>query len=352
MINQVSGDSIFKRIEKLQNMERYSEEDVTECLSYIQNNIINYMAFTPNFHYFFPREAPNIIAIKTGSVYPDSVVVIGAHYDTYKAGAPGANDNASGVAGVLELMRIMSAYEFEKSIAFVFFSFEEFGMIGSTQLLNNPYYASLQYRAMINFDMIAHHDPEDTLDITVVCPDTNNYDYIVNIASMYTPGIKLKKMSGPLYSDIYSFNGKGIESYWFREETRYGPLPQYADTFLHTDADTLGLSANSPEMARQIVSLSVAVLSDLAGLGTYSNSNIEQESEELYVFPNPVSTYINLNVDKESIFTIFTSKGEVVLRTTSNKTPIDISYLTPGIYFYQILQNDGVIATGKIVISK
>lgn len=93
----------------------------------------------------------NVIATQVGTVHPDAYYVIGAHYDS--VGNPGADDNASGVAGVLEIARILSAYESEYTIKYMAFDAEEYGLIGSDYYVDNQYYDDI--RGMISLDMIA-----------------------------------------------------------------------------------------------------------------------------------------------------------------------------------------------------
>ncbi len=70
------------------------------------------------------KEASNIVAEIKGRAHPDEIVVIGAHYDTVE-GSPGANDNASGVAAVLELARLFKDAKPQRTIRFVAFVNEE-----------------------------------------------------------------------------------------------------------------------------------------------------------------------------------------------------------------------------------
>ena len=67
--------------------------------------------------------ARNITAIKTGSSLPDESVVVGAHYDTFNN--PGADDNASGVAGMLTLARLLAKTPTARTLKFVAFANEE-----------------------------------------------------------------------------------------------------------------------------------------------------------------------------------------------------------------------------------
>jgi Zn-dependent M28 family amino/carboxypeptidase len=66
----------------------------------------------------------NLEITRPGKLYPDKIVLLGAHYDSVK-GSPGANDNGSGVAALLELSRLFSAIEPGCSVRFVAFTNEE-----------------------------------------------------------------------------------------------------------------------------------------------------------------------------------------------------------------------------------
>lgn len=72
----------------------------------------------------YDRDYRNIVAEIKGTVSPDEIILIGAHYDTVWL-SPGADDNASGVAVLLELARMLVSRRFEKSMRFVAFTNEE-----------------------------------------------------------------------------------------------------------------------------------------------------------------------------------------------------------------------------------
>jgi aminopeptidase YwaD len=114
--------------------------------------------------------AANVVGIINGSdpVLKNETIVIGAHYDHLGRGgegslAPregeihhGADDNASGTAGLLELARIFSSYEHRprRTIVFIAFSGEEEGLLGSNYYVNHPLRHLENTVAMINMDMI------------------------------------------------------------------------------------------------------------------------------------------------------------------------------------------------------
>ncbi len=106
----------------------------------------------------------------TDPVLKNEYIVIGAHYDHLGMGGPesgsrmpdtiaihnGADDNASGVAGVIELAGAFasSPVKPKRTLIFVAFSGEEMGMLGSKEFVKNPPYSLKSVKAMFNFDMI------------------------------------------------------------------------------------------------------------------------------------------------------------------------------------------------------
>lgn len=70
------------------------------------------------------RGVANIRAELPGIEYPEKIIVVGAHYDTIED-TPGVDDNASGIAGLLELYRLLSPFRFKRTIRFVAFTLEE-----------------------------------------------------------------------------------------------------------------------------------------------------------------------------------------------------------------------------------
>lgn len=74
----------------------------------------------------------NIIVEIKGKALPDEVVLVSAHFDA-APGAPGADDDASGVAGLVELARVLKDQPLDRTVRFVLFTFEEVGLAGSAE---------------------------------------------------------------------------------------------------------------------------------------------------------------------------------------------------------------------------
>ncbi len=117
------------------------------------------------------KETFNVAGFLEGNdpVLKDEYIVIGGHYDHLGFGGPssrlpekfggihnGADDNASGVAGILEMAQYYSSVkkQLKRSILFIAFGAEELGVLGSTHFVDNPYMPLDKIAAMLNFDMI------------------------------------------------------------------------------------------------------------------------------------------------------------------------------------------------------
>lgn len=92
-------------------------------------------------------EYRNVFAIKKGLKYPDRVIVVGAHYDTV-IGTPGADDNASAVAGMLELARLLKDAPLDRTIHFVAFTLEEPPFFRSRQMGSYVYAENLKKKGV------------------------------------------------------------------------------------------------------------------------------------------------------------------------------------------------------------
>ncbi len=106
-----------------------------------------------------PLRVRNVVGLLPGRDAPDEYIVVGAHYDHLGTRGGrifnGADDNASGTAGVIELARVLAAGPpMRRSVLFVTFTAEEMGLLGSAHFVQDPVVPLDQIRAMVNLDMI------------------------------------------------------------------------------------------------------------------------------------------------------------------------------------------------------
>ncbi len=104
-----------------------------------------------------PLNLQNIIAVKPGATLPDHHIIICAHKDAVQT-SPGADDNGSGSAAVLEIARVMKDIPTEATWIFALFDAEEEGLIGAGAYANAAASAGDSIIAVLNMDMIAHYE--------------------------------------------------------------------------------------------------------------------------------------------------------------------------------------------------
>ena len=110
----------------------------------------------------------NVVAIQRGTKYPNRFVIMSGDIDSrvsdpndYISASPGANDNASGMAGTIEAAKVLSKYKFENSIIYVGLSGEEQGLFGGAGLANYAMKNNWEIIGILNNDMIGNIEGVD-----------------------------------------------------------------------------------------------------------------------------------------------------------------------------------------------
>lgn len=113
-------------------------------------------------------EVVNVLAIKRGTKYPNRYVIMAGDIDNrvsdplnFTDDSPGANDNASGMAGVLEAARVLAKYDFESSVLLVGLSGEEQGLYGGKHLAAKAVEEGWEIVGVLNNDMIGNIEGVD-----------------------------------------------------------------------------------------------------------------------------------------------------------------------------------------------
>ena len=155
----------------------------------------------------------NVIGTKTGTQFPAAQYLIGAHYDTVNN--PGADDDASGVAAVLEIARVLSQYQTASTIKFCAWDREEQGKIGSTAYVNT--HTGADVRGMVQLDMIAHDVGANRQDMWGNAASAPLRTALQNAASLYGNGINFVYAGNATFSDHAPFASAGYQAFCFVE---------------------------------------------------------------------------------------------------------------------------------------
>lgn len=180
MLNRVEADRLFLHIDRLQSFRTrhvnsradLPDQGIGAAYRYVRaqfeaiqqqagdNFTVTEQPFTATWNGVATSQY-NIIGIIPGRAIDGGIIVLGAHYDSISLDpldaeyyAPGANDNASGVAALIEIARIMSAEQQRATVMFVAFGAEEIGRVGSIEFVRWLQQRNIRVDAMLNMDII------------------------------------------------------------------------------------------------------------------------------------------------------------------------------------------------------
>jgi len=198
-------------------------------------------------NHFIPEfQAENICGMVEGTSRPDSMIVISAHYDHLGGMGdstffPGANDNASGIALLLNLAKFYSTHPQRYSMVFICFSGEEAGLLGSKYFTENPLADLSKIRFLLNIDIAGTGDEGITVVNATEHPNEYSLIKTLNGSGQYLRDIASRSKAAN--SDHYWFSEKGIPSFFIY--TR-GGIKAYHD--IYDRPETLPLTVHTKLM--------------------------------------------------------------------------------------------------------
>jgi len=225
----------------------------------------------------------NVVGILPGAIRPSEMYIVGAHYDAI-GGSPGADDNASGVAGVLEAARILSQYAFEATIVLVAFDREEQGKIGSAAYVAE--HARDDIRAMVNLDCISYlpAEFEESDYAKARLYYTVRTDLVDELTAAMEAYAGLRCVQGvDDHSDHVPFSNAGFAAVHLRSYATDNP-------YMHTSLDSVDTPDNvNYDYAAQLTSGVVAYLAGQARLAPVwrspdFNGDRKVDVEDLLIF--------------------------------------------------------------------
>lgn len=301
MMNQVSMDSLEATVQHLQDYQNrmWNSQNAFDASDWIAGRMaalgleVEQQPFYASTWTGNGQAAPNVIGIQRGTLYPDVYVVCGSHFDSFSYEAmygggtcPGADDNATGVASVLESARIMTQYEFEYSIVYCAYGCEEMGLYGSEAYASRCQQEGMQILGYFNNDMNGYLWG-DQIHIDCIYPNSVAPigEYYMNVGSVYFPELPIRHVNfNEGDSDHTSFNNHGYMGiYPFEDYQHYSPN-------IHTTNDLIGPSVTSFEMSQQYCQMNIGCLAELAN-----------PAGEPQIYCNPVSNFVLTDwFDKET----------------------------------------------------
>lgn len=403
MVSQVSADELLSNIETVVGERHYTAapEHLADVRSYITDAFSSAGLQTEGHDFVFnSTNMQNIIGRKPGAKDEDVTFIIDGHFDGVP-GSPGADDNGSAVAGVLEALRILSQYSFEHSIRFIGFDAEELGLIGSQRYVINGIKPFEDIQGVLNFEMIGYYSDEpNTQELPTgfgllfpeaaqeVEDDENRGNFLFacgNIASNpllsafiaaseeYVPELRLITVAVPgtgtlapdlRRSDHSRFWDAGMEALMLTDAS------EFRNFNYHSPGDTIGTL--DFEFMANVVKATVATAAELAVpiSASYDEADLSTVLSigdhnhdfpaEVTIFPNPSNGILSIRVEEanqgfKSRIEVYELNGKLVHREVLNfaagtsTSTIDLQNLSVGSYMLILHSEEATKSLGFVV---
>src|SRR5690606_2476405 len=352
IVNQVSSSSITS---KLQQFHDFGNKEMgTSGQENTMNWIIDqyeswgYTDIELQEVNVFGETGYNIIITKTGTVHPDTFVVIDGHYDTING--PGANDNGSGTTVLLEVAERLKNVATEYSIKFIHFTGEELGLIGSEKYVEEiAVPQNLDIKLVLNVDQVGGVAGETNNTITcerdLDWPNSNNSesetitsqlavlmeiysDLETNISYAYASDYVPFQEEGFVITGLYEFN---------------------ESPFTHSSQDTF--ENMDPAFVFQVAKGTLGALCYFSR--AYDGLMVgEIRENQSKIFPNPADGQLFIQLPKDSYeLNLYAASGQLI--STQNfsgtETVLKTNTLNDGVYLLK-MNGSEFDFTQKIII--
>ena len=205
-----------------------------KAADYIKQKLNSYGLVT--YDQWWSGTGRNVYGVQLGSVYPNKKYIICAHYDDAPSGstAPGADDNGSGTAAVIEAARIFTQFNSKYTIIYALWDEEEQGLVGSAYYAQQAALAGDSIMGVINMDMIAWDNDNDSVGEIHIRNFGNSYslkDQMISVNTTYNIGVTpVVENPGTTASDQASFWNNGYGAILLIEEYYGGDFNAYYHT--------------------------------------------------------------------------------------------------------------------------
>ena len=310
---------------------------------------------------YYSSYGRNIYAIQPGILYPDEQYIICAHYDAVDFYC--ADDDASGVAAVLEAARILSNYQLDYTLIYALWDEEEIGLYGSAYYANQAFSNNDNILGVVDLEMFGWDGNDDgKMDIHTkdIANSVELANLVYNIVSVYNLSLApVIYNPGTNSSDHFSFWSRGYSAIVFSEAYYGGDFNPY----YHTSGDRIQ-NFNLPYF-HKMAKLAVGSISTLVNV----NSPVSVEDEILNIplsfniqnYPNPFnnSTIIRYELPYDEYITVnvFNTIGEKVGELVNDfqeagyyEIPFIADILPSGVYIVTLNSSTTMINSKMILL--
>lgn len=364
VVNQCSSSNVLNNLTEYEalGVKRRGTAALDNTLTWLKNKYLSYgytaSQITEDSYTYTGSTAvcKNLVVTKTGTVYPNTFVIIDGHYDSLNG--TGTNDNGSGLVCILEVARLLQNIPTQYSIKFINFSGEEDGLFGSQHFVSSVVNATtpkMNIKLVFNLDEVG--GVAGMVNNTITCerdlsaPTSNNAasaavtNELITCVGLYSP---LSTFLDRAYSSDYmpfQSNNEVITGFFERNET----------THKHTATDFLIYM--DPTYNYNVAKATIGAMLHFAVMDTSLSNDEFKASFQGSIFPNPTNDTLYVNcgkLDRNYTFKLIDLFGKTILTKSfaiaNQNESISISEIPKGIYL-AVIESGNNKYTKKVIIN-
>ncbi|MCW8870038.1 MAG: M28 family metallopeptidase [Proteobacteria bacterium] len=281
VLDRVNQNRWFSQVEYLAGLDRMLEADLIVAGEWLENHFNALGLSTSRVSLHANYRGFNVLGFQAGTTRADDWYVVGAHMDSRNQNwddnspSPGAEDNASGCSGVLEMAHVLSKYKTEASIFYMCFIEEESGLLGSRDVVTHFTNTGdiSKVKTMLNMDMIGYRSPDSNTAIAGTNSQSHQSlaDSVAANGNLYSD-IDWQVSLGMCCTDFVSFTNAGIPAVTSNE-------PDVWNYFGYHSVNDVAANVD-PTLANGIIQANLATLIDLVGVDFASGDLIFADAFE------------------------------------------------------------------------
>ena len=298
---------------------------------------------------------PSLVFTINGNATPSEYIIVGGHMDSISntAVAPGADDDASGIATVTEMIRVLLDVNYKpaRTVEFMAYAAEEIGLVGSSEIAQDYATTGKNVISYVQFDMTNYKGSSRDVYISTDTYNSNDLNlFLIELMEHYNKtGNHVFTYGNTICnygcSDHFSWAQNGFDAA-FPFEASFSQ----SNPYIHTSNDTLSKSNNTATHAAKFAKLGLEFIIETAKGSALATSEVSNASVEIYVKDKS----LNYRLGKESLenLTIIDTSGRQLLESKNLLSigKVDLNKLTKGFYLAVFKTKSGKVITKKFIL--
>lgn len=301
----------------------------------------------------------SLILTFNGIEKKDEFVIIGGHADSTvgwnanQTFAPGADDNASGIATITEVLRVLLKNNFkpQRTTEIMAYAAEEIGLVGSKEIAQKYASENKNVIGYVQFDMTNYKgSTKDVILMTDAYCDANLNSFLMQLMDEYNKtGLHQftydTSQCGYGCSDHFSWSDNG-----FAATLPFEAKMQDSNPYIHSVNDTYATLGKTSTHAAKFTKLGIEYVVEAAKTSTLGTNDVDRNSSKIYI-SNKTLNY-QLNFESQISIKIIDATGRMIktMNIENSNGSVNLSNLSAGFYVATIQDNKGNNISHKFVL--